>query len=653
MQHLLKREVDMRMPVVSDGCKEAKTFLAIRLFEPFSDALVVANCLGLIVDLNPAAEKFFGYVLDEIEGKPITLLIVAAGLNLLQHEVQPAVERTGKWQGRISVQTKRGGQRVVDSLFIRLSFNQMTQELPLTLMISREIAEQMRVEHYKAKQIREPRFFRRTADAAPVMIWKAGADALSNYFNRPWLGNASTQEFDDHWADDVHPDDVERCTDIYRRAFAAREPFQMDYRVKSSEGHYRWLVDNGAPRYGADGRFEGYVGSCIDITDRKALEDALQVRTEQLVRADRRKDEFLAMLSHELRNPLAPITNSLAIMRSCDLRDPILVHSRRIIERQVEHLRHLVNDLLDVSRISSGKVTLNLRPVLLNDIVHQALEISAPQISAAAHRLTVSCPDEPVYVEADQLRLAQALSNILNNAAQFTPEGGEISVEAAKSEGGADISVRDSGIGISKAFQPRLFEMFTQADESLARTGSGLGIGLAVARQILDLHHGTVEARSEGLGYGSEFTLHVPLASVVPEEKNLKDMPTVSAKENFRILLIDDNEDANGSMAALLELFNYEVRTALDAPSALKLNLEFEPHLILSDIGLPGMDGYELAPKLRTAAGDRKLVIAAATGYGYASDFARSQSAGFDHHLVKPIDADTLLAFVAKQAEQF
>lgn len=393
---------------------------------------------------------------------------------------------------------------------------------------------------------------------------------------------------------------------------------------------------------------------CHDITDHKEREQALWRRTEQDIASERRKQEFVAMLSHELRNPLAPITTSLALMRRTGISDPLLASSHAIIERQVAHLRHLVNDLLDAARIDNGKMVLSLALLPVQALIDQALETSRPEIRAAGHRLDVQAALAPaLWLHGDLTRLAQALSNVFDNAAKFTPDGGIITLGCHSADGHVCITVSDSGPGISAAFQPRLFELFSQADETLARSDGGLGVGLSVTRQILALHGGSITVCSNGTG--SKFTLRLPLARDMPQtttgEPNVA--PTPNARQGFRILLVDDNEDANESMAALLDMMEYDVRTATSGAVALTVAQEFAPQLILSDIGLPGMDGYQLAPALRRLAGERKVILVAATGYGHANDRARSEAAGFDHHLVKPLDADMLLEFVGSQADAY
>ncbi|EGF32348.1 integral membrane sensor hybrid histidine kinase [Oxalobacteraceae bacterium IMCC9480] len=368
----------------------------------------------------------------------------------------------------------------------------------------------------------------------------------------------------------------------------------------------------------------------------------------------RRDNEFVAMLSHELRNPLAPITSSLALMRHIGISDPRLASSHAIVERQVGHLCQLVDDLLDVARYQHGKIVLSTTTLALQTLIAGAIDLSLPAIRAAGHQLELRAIPA-LTVQGDLTRLVQALSNVLNNAAKFTPAGGTITVDCIRADGCIGIRISDDGQGISAAFQLRLFDLFTQADDTLSRTGSGLGVGLTITQQIMALHGGDITVHSGGIGAGSCFILRLPCADAPPGSttKETTMASSTAPPQGFRILLIDDNEDANESMAALLELMEYDVRTASDSAGALALAAQFEPQLILSDIGLPGMNGYQLAPALREITGQRKVILVAATGYGNANDKQRSQMAGFDHHLVKPLDADMLLEFVATQAAAY
>lgn len=656
-------EVAMNMPVVPHA------EVGLLVFNALADPLLIIADDQLVVDCNPAAEEFFSIDRHTISAGRRTLCDLLEGFANMADRAETAIHDTGSWNGKLTIHDRHGIARRVDITLLRQRGN---QDNHLTVAMCHDTTEQHSRLQNEQRRIQqsmrdsELRFWR-VADAAPVMIWQTDREGKRSYVNRRLLaftGRVADREFDNDWMTDVHPDDRERCRSAIQQAFSAREIFEVDYRLRQHNGEFRWLVDNGMPRYGTAGVFEGYVGSCIDITPYKKLEHILQLQTNALVAEATRKDAFLAMLSHELRNPMAPIANSLAVMRTSSFDDPLQKNSFAIVERQFNHLRRLVNDLLDVDRIAGGKIKITKKPVAVRQIVERALESSMPVLLAAHHRLSVDLTHPNLRVCGDLMRLAQALTNLLDNAAKFTRDGGLIVLAVDTVDTDVCFAVRDNGIGFSKQFQQQLFTPFEQADQSLARTRSGLGIGLAMAHQIAQLHGGTVTASSNGEGCGSQFVLTLP---VLPEPgltahlENPFDLhgeePTVSPETEkgagFRILLVDDNEDANDSMAALLELLDYDVRTATDGASALKVTAEFEPQLILSDIGLPGMDGYQLAPALRKVAGSRKVVIAAATGYGHASDRARSMAAGFDHHLVKPLDADALLAFVARQAADY
>lgn len=365
---------------------------------------------------------------------------------------------------------------------------------------------------------------------------------------------------------------------------------------------------------------------------------------------DRRKNEFLAMLAHELRNPLAPIRNSVMILRQFGLKDEDLNWAIDVISRQVEQMVRLVDDLLDVSRISGGKIRLNLAPVAVSEVVEIAAETSRPLIEARKHELVCELPPHPLYINADKARISQVLANLLNNAAKYTADGGKIVLTVAGEEGVAVFRVRDSGIGIPAEMLSKVFDLFTQVDRSLDRSQGGLGIGLTLVRRLAELHGGSVEARSEGLGRGSEFFLRIPTLVVEPP-RNADRVRGLDAKRSSpaRILIVDDNVDSAKSLSRLLQLSGHQVTMAADGPEALRQAEATDPEIVLLDIGLPGMDGYQVARTLRERADSERVVLVALTGYGREEDRRRSREVGFDHHLVKPVDIDALLALIESQ----
>ncbi len=375
-----------------------------------------------------------------------------------------------------------------------------------------------------------------------------------------------------------------------------------------------------------------------DITERSRLEKQLQEQALALADLHRRKDEFLAMLGHELRNPLAPIANAVQLLRLQKNEDKLQSQARTIIERQVGQLTRLVDDLLEVSRITSGKINLQQERVALNGIVECAVETTRPLIDKRRHELTRSPSPQPVWLYADAARLEQVVVNLLNNAAKYTADGGRISVAVQQEGNEAVLRVRDTGVGIAPELLPHIFDLFTQAERSLDRSQGGLGIGLCLVQRLVEMHGGRVEAFST-LGQGSEFVVRLPVMATFAAPAPLTDQETCRpAGTSLRVLVVDDNVDAAQMLGLLLEAFGHEVRMAYDGPTALQAALDFHPDAVLLDIGLPGLDGFEVAKQLRQIPAFKGVVLVAMTGYGLDSDRQRSQDAGFNHHLVKPTD---------------
>lgn len=389
----------------------------------------------------------------------------------------------------------------------------------------------------------------------------------------------------------------------------------------------------------------GTVTVVEDVTERAAYEAELRERVEALREADRRKDEFLATLAHELRNPLAPIRNALQILRMADDRE-LAERTREMIDRQVGNMVRLVDDLLEVSRITSGKVVLQKHRLDLRAVVESAVETSRPLIEAAEHILSIDLPSEPVPVEADLTRLAQVVANLLNNAAKYTPPRGRVGVTVEREAGKALVRVQDTGLGIPPEMLDRVFDLFTQVDRHLERSQGGLGIGLALVRKLTELHGGTVEVQSEGMGRGTQFTLRLPLAGnghsvspvlpVVPTPSNL---PRTTAR---RVLVVDDNVDAATSLATVLELIGYQVWVVHDGLAAVAATEEFRPDVVLMDIGMPKLNGYDACRRIREQPWGRDAVLVAVTGWGQDEDRRRTTEAGFDHHLTKPVSSESV-----------
>jgi signal transduction histidine kinase/ActR/RegA family two-component response regulator len=376
------------------------------------------------------------------------------------------------------------------------------------------------------------------------------------------------------------------------------------------------------------------------IAERIRIADALR-------ETDRRKDEFLAALAHELRNPLAPLSNTLHLLRSRGEKDAEERRAHDVMRRQVQHLTRLVDDLLDVSRITRGKVSLQREMVDLRAVVRSAVETSRPVIEANGHTLELALPDEPVQLHGDPVRLAQAISNLLNNAAKYTPAGGLIRLNVERDSGCAVIRVIDNGIGIAEAALPHVFDLFMQEDESSGRAQGGLGIGLTLVRTFVHLHGGEVCAFSAGPDQGSEFVIRLPAMESAREASKESDDTASIPRQPHRILIVDDNEDGAQSLAMLLELQGNVVAMAYDGPQAVKTVGEFHPDVVLLDIGLPTINGYDTARLMREHPDSRDALIIALTGWGQEEHRRRSREAGFDHHLVKPVDMRVLEGLLA------
>ena len=415
-------------------------------------------------------------------------------------------------------------------------------------------------------------------------------------------------------------------------AIAQRAPVRNQIEIVRPDGTVIYVQNDVEPLFDTHGEIYGCVSVVVDLTERRMAEIALR-------EADRRKDEFLATLSHELRNPLAPIRAALEVMRLAR-EDPTLIEKARVtMERQLHQLVRLTDDLLDVSRITQDKVDLKREPIDLRQVLQSAGEAVRPLVTDRGHDMHMELPAEPLYADVDFTRIAQALSNLLSNAAKYTPRGGRINVSAAADDGSAVIHVRDSGIGIPSEMLSRIFDMFTQLKADRDRTTSGLGVGLSLARRLVELHGGTVEAHSEGPGRGSDFVIRLPLVTVAPAAGAEPDRSLRAGA--CRVLIAEDNIDAAEMMRVMLSFNGHDVKVATDGVQAVAIAESTRPDIAFIDIGMPRMDGYEAARQIRRALADR-IVLVALTGWGQEQDKERARDAGFDHHLTKPAEPEML-----------
>ncbi|WP_119157634.1 ATP-binding protein [Caldimonas tepidiphila] len=443
------------------------------------------------------------------------------------------------------------------------------------------------------------------------------------------------------WAASVHPDDLREAEERIREALSSRG-FEGEWRAVWPDGSVRWLAGRGQVFTDEAGRPQRMVGVNIDITERKRAEEALRA-------ADRRKDEFLATLAHELRNPLAPVRTGLQILRLSPPGAPPAATAIETMDRQVTHMVRLIDDLLDVSRISRGKIELKCERLALRSVLDHAVEASRPCIDAGRHELRLRVPAEPLYLHADLTRLAQVVGNLLNNAAKYTPDGGCIELAAAREGDEAVIRVRDNGMGIPPEMLPQVFEMFTQIGRTLDQAQGGLGIGLSISQSLVEMHGGRIEAQSAGIGQGAVFTVRLPLAQDPRARSGAAGARQDASRDGRRkVLVVDDNTDAADTLAMMLDLLGHDTRTAHGGPAALALAREFAPDIVFCDIGMPGMNGYEVARRYRDDPALAPALLVALTGWGSEDDKRRATEAGFDFHLTKPADLALVQDLIAR-----
>ena len=548
------------------------------------------------------------------------------------------------WNRRLRVHAPDGSSRQVDASLY--AANDAVGDASVFCFVLRDVTAS--VQAARGTQEVESRS-RVTTDSAPVLVWMARADMTRDWFNKSWLrfrGHTLGDELGEGWMQGVHPEDLERCLGIYRSSFAEHEPYSMDYRLQRHDGVYRHMLDTAIPRWADDGEFLGYIGTCVDITDRKELEDKLAEHTRTLRLADRRREDFLAKLSHELRNPLGPIANAAAILRTLERGNRNLVMVREIIERQVAQLRRLITDLVDVTRITRGRIVLQREPVDIDTLIDSAVDEVRPDLQSRHHVLRITRPSARLACDGDAQRLVQALAALLSNASKFSPDGSTILVSSQVVGDDVSISVRDPGRGIAPEFLPRVFELFVQDAQTPAHADSGLGVGLTIAKRVAELHDGSVDITSRGLGLGTLATLRLPLRAGAPvTTSDTPDLATVSGR---KVLIIEDNADARESLRVLVELGGNEVRTAADAREGLLIAESFAPDLVVCDIGLPDVDGYELVQALRDKLAGHETRFVALTGYGRAEDRDRALDSGFDSFLVKPLRAEAFMESISQ-----
>jgi PAS domain S-box-containing protein len=609
------------------------------LSEFFENAIVGMHWVapdGKVIRVNGAELAMLGYTREEYLGRHIAEFHADPPVIWDILDRLTAGERLTEFPARLRCKDGSIKQVLIDS-----SVRWKDGKFVHTRCFTRDVTERARAEAALV-DARARLHAALEAGSIATWTWDITSNKLFADAKVPQLFNLPAEEANggslDRYVEAIHPEDVDRVVAALNQAVDRDELYEADYRIVQADGSVRWVTARGKAERDATGQPVRMPGVLVDITARRLLEDALRD-------ADRRKDEFLATLAHELRNPLAPLRNSLEILKIPRLDSGTLQQTRAMMERQVHHLVRLVDDLLDVSRVTRGKIELRKESVELANVVARAVETVQPLIAVQGHRLDLSLPNESLLLDADPVRLAQVVGNLLVNAAKYTEANGHIWLAATREGDAVTLRVRDDGIGIAPELLPQIFELFVQADHTSSKAQGGLGVGLTLAQNLVQMHGGTIEAHSAGLGKGSEFVVRLPL--LVREQESPSERVEAGGvlerpSTGRRVLVVDDNRDAATSLAMLLRMLGHEAEIAHDGVTALASASTFLPHLVLLDIGMPGMDGYEVARRLRQQPGMESIMLAALTGWGQMEDRRRTLEAGFHHHLVKPLEVSAL-----------
>jgi PAS domain S-box-containing protein len=594
------------------------------------------------VDWNEMVLRQFGCTREEL-GHAVaawTERIHPADLQRVLHGIYGAIEgRAETWSDEYRFRKNDGTHAIfLDRGFIVRDAGGKAVRMIGSML---DVSEQRRVE--AALRESDDRF-RALADNMSQLAWIADAHGTLLWANKRWLEYTGITPEDarrgDAWLRLIHPDHVDGAITKFQRHLVSGEPWEDTFLARHVDGGYRWFLSRALPIRDERGALFRWFGTNTDITEQREAEEALR-------EADRHKDEFLAMLAHELRNPLAPIRNAIHVLRVVAPREPTLDRLRDVIDRQVTHMARLIDDLLDVSRIARGRVELRKERHDIAQIVRQTAEDYRENLEGSGLSVSVDVEGAPLCVDGDGTRLAQIVGNLLHNAGKFTDRGGSVRVGVRRDASGSSalVSVEDTGVGIEPAVLARLFDPFSQAAQGLARSKGGLGLGLALAKALAELHGGSVSAQSDGLGRGSTFVVRLPLVRAAGA--GTPSGATTPAKR-LRILVIEDNADAAETLEMVLALAGHDVKVALDGRTGIEMARALRPDVVICDIGLPGgVDGYDVGRALRSEPALRSISMIALSGYSQDEDRRRSREAGFDAHLAKPAEVDKLTALLA------
>ena len=608
------------------------------------DAIVSKTLEGTITSWNRGAERLFGYTAAEAIGRNITLIIPADRLDE-EKEILARIARNERIEHFETIRRRKDGRLVDISLSIS-PIRGHDGRLVGASKIARDISPRRDAERGRQAEALLAAIVASSDDAiisktlkGIITSWNRGAEKLFGYTAAEAIGQ--------HISLIIPADRLDEETIIINKIHRGDRIEHYETVRKAKDGRLIDISLSISPLVDEKGKVVGASKVARDISAQKQVQ-------RQLQDADQRKDEFLALLAHELRNPLGPIRHAVKILAAKTPGPAELQWATNIIDRQTDHMSRLVDDLLDVSRITRGTIELRQERVDIAEIVKGALEASRTQLEKPRHTVQVSLPREPIYVDGDRTRLVQIISNLLDNAAKYTDAGGRISVIAERDGNAAVVRVRDNGIGIAAELLPKIFDMFIQGGMSLQRGQGGLGVGLSLVDRLVKLHGGTVSAASAGPGLGSEFTVRLPVAIAArtqkpaPREANGNVQP--QPERRCKVLVVDDNVDSADSLAMLLEIMGHEVETANEGSQAVAFAGRLQPDIAILDIGMPNMSGYEVAQRIRQQPWARNIVLVALTGWGQEDHRRRSADAGFDYHLTKPVDFEVLQRIIAETA---
>ncbi len=606
-----------------------------QLFESAKDGILILDVdTATITEANPFIAELLDYPHADLLGKELWEIGLFKDKKASKAAVRELQARRYLRYDDLPLETQSGRQ--IDVEMVSNIYGE--SDHPVIQCNIRDITERKRLQDSEHEGQLRLEF---VLGSMPQKIFTAEPNGDVDYFNPQWTeftGLPFEQIKGWGWKVFIHPHDLDETLRRWKQCVDTGQTFVLEHRFRRADGEYRWHLSRALPLRDAAGEIVMWAGSNTDIHEQLETANTLRQYTADLSEADRRKNEFLAMLAHELRNPLAPIRNALQIMRLTGSKPEVVGSASTMLERQVGQMVRLVDDLLDVSRITRGKIELRKAPVELASVVYQAVEAARPLSDSMNHELTVTLPPEPVYLDADPTRLAQIVGNLLNNASKFSRKRGRIWLTVEQDGAQAVLRVRDLGIGIAADQLPHIFDMFVQADTSLERAIGGLGIGLTLVKNLVEMHGGTVEARSDGADRGSEFIVRLPMVAEIPASA-LQQTPSAPAiTTTCRILVVDDNRDSAESLVMLLTLAGNEMRAAYDGLEAVEAAATFKPDVVLLDIGLPKLNGYEVARRIRQQPEGKNMRLVALTGWGQDEDRQKSKEAGFDAHLVKPVD---------------